>query len=243
MSQNKIFKNVITNKLNVLDILLGTSFLASIILSIIKSKQQLLFTIPLVIVCISLKYIVLAKHKFKVLFLVALAFILAADILIFKNFQANFTYISVLTTLCLLCYILIIKQYLKNGKFQGFLSASVLLSIALVAYVLFSVFKVLVLELPKKQIILSALCLFCFSLYFTSIGIIYLKSYYKNGILLFISGIAYFFQLIFSIINEFLHFERTFTVLIIICHVTSVYLFMKFILEVKSTEPYTINFE
>ncbi|KJD36110.1 hypothetical protein PW52_05720 [Tamlana sedimentorum] len=111
------------------------------------------------------------------------------------------------------------------------MSVSVILSLGLVVYLIFSLLKVLSLELTNAPLILTSLATIGFIIYFISAGIIYLKSMYNNAVVLLISVIAYFFQLIFSIINEFIYFERILTALIIVCHIGSIYLLMKFLLE------------
>ncbi|WP_452226866.1 hypothetical protein [Lacinutrix cladophorae] len=65
---------------------------------------------------------------------------------------------------------------------------------------------------------------------------IYIKDKYNNAIILLTSGIFTFFQVCLSSINELFLYNKTFTVLIVICNVMSFYLFMVFISENKVTD-------
>lgn len=75
-----------------------------------------------------------------------------------------------------------------------------------------------------------------FCSFFIVIALIYLSQLYQNGLILLIAGISYFFQMFFSLINEFLHYDKIFTTLIVISHIVALFLLTKFISVTKPTD-------
>lgn len=236
ISKEKTNKTSYPFIIKILDVLILLFFLISICFALFSTKYLLIYSVPVVILCIALKYIILSKQNLNAFFILALVFTFISDVLIFDNFQSNYIYITILTNLCIICYVFITKSFLQKGKLKSILSASAFLGFGLILYVLFSVLKLLSFELPDVQLILTIIATVSFIVYFVSAGIIHLKGIYNNGVVLLVSVIAYFFQLIFSVINEFVYFERTLTILILICHIGSISLLMKFLLEARVIE-------
>ncbi|MCB4808462.1 hypothetical protein LG651_09370 [Tamlana sp. 62-3] len=228
-------------RIKILNGIIILSFLISLWFSLFSIKYHLIYSVPVIIISIALKYIILSTHKLNPFFILGLIFTFISDILIFDNFQKYYTYISISTILCIISYILMAKSYLHKGKLKSILSTSAFLSLGLILYVLVSLLKVLSFELPDLHLILTIIATVSFIIYFISAGIIYLKGIYHNGVVLLISVISYFFQLIFSIINEFVFFERTLTTLILICHIGSIWLLMKFLLDARVIENNMID--
>ena len=71
--------------------------------------------------------------------------------------------------------------------------------------------------------------------------IYYINDNYNNGTILLASGIFTFCQIVLVPINEFLIFSKTFTVLIIICHIMAIYLLMNFIAKTEVVKPEDIE--
>lgn len=85
------------------------------------------------------------------------------------------------------------------------------------------------------------LCALTLIVYTITFAIVYLNDNYNNSPILLVSGLFTFFQVVLVSINEFLYFNRTFTVVIIICHVMAIYLFINFIVKTKVIKPDNIK--
>lgn len=210
--------------------------MASIFLSIYKEKATLIYTLPITVVSLLIKYITLKNNKKHMLYVLGLTFVLIADILIFSNFKTNFSYISILNGLFLLCSIAVLRHYLHKQKLKKFLNPSVIISITLVSYVLLYTLRFLIKTLPNNQVFFAFCTMSFFAAFFIVIALIYLSQLYHNGFILLIAGISYFFQMFFSLINEFLHYDKIFTTLIVISHIIALFLLTEFISVTKPTD-------
>ncbi|WP_458626558.1 hypothetical protein [Winogradskyella sp. PC D3.3] len=99
----------------------------------------------------------------------------------------------------------------------------------MIFYIIYAIVDLLIDFLAGVQLFFVFLCAVSLLIYIITVAIIYIRDTYHNGTLLLASGIFTFFQITLIAINEFLYFDKTFTILIVICHVMAIYLFMNFI--------------
>ncbi|WP_044397873.1 hypothetical protein [Lacinutrix sp. Hel_I_90] len=232
MIHKELVLNFLKNK-SFLDVLFYLSFFASVMVSLFLDKKYLLYCLPVVIFIILLNYISLTKKKANLVFVFALFAVVASDSLSFYCFEDCFMWITLLTSTYLVCSTILLIKYLDKRKLKSLLSISLLIGFLLVAYLLYAILELLINYIPDHLLFFTFLCASSLAVYLITISMVYVNDNYDNGVLLLISGIFYFFQFALSPINEFLFYNRTFTVLIIIAHILSIYLFMKFIAQTK----------
>ncbi|WP_054850997.1 hypothetical protein [Olleya sp. ITB9] len=228
-------------KLHFFDILFVIALSIAVGMSVIMEKSQLLYICPVVIVTIFLKYISVVKKNTDPLFLLALAALFCINFLTFYSFHDYFGEISLLTSLYLILYTFSLKKYLIQSKLKSLLSISSVIGGFLVAYISYSVIELLLDKIPNNSQIYMFICAICVLIYTVTFAIVYLNNNYKNGTILLTSGLFSLFQIGLSPINEYLFYNQTFTVMIIICHFMAIYLFMKFISETKPVDPKNIK--
>ncbi|MEP3836892.1 MAG: hypothetical protein ABJM36_04560 [Algibacter sp.] len=200
-------------------------------------RKMLLYTSPVVIVTMLLKYINLTKYKADPLFLLALIAIFCVNFISFYGYSNYFRTLTLLTCSYLLLYCLILKKYIVKSKYS--ISVSVSIGSLLVVYIIYSVVTLLMDYIQRSNLFYMILCASCLLIYTLVIAKIYVKNNYQHGTLLLASGILSIFHIGLSPINEYFFYNKTFTILIIISHFVSVYLFMMFITE---TTPKQKNF-
>ena len=216
------------------DILFFVAVITALIMSVsLTSRKDLIYISPLVIIIITCKYVSITKKKADPLFLLALAAFFLLNILSFYAFNKFFNSISILTSTYLILFTLILKKFLIKSKLKSFLSLSVALGVLLVGYVIYAVVDLLIDKIPNYNLIFMLICAVCLFIYSVTFAMIYISDNYDNGTILLASGVATIFNLGLSPINEYLLYNQTFTVLILICHYMSLYLFMKFITTTK----------
>ncbi|GHC51153.1 hypothetical protein [Ulvibacter litoralis] len=237
MPKKQSFFSTLFNKKNTIDVLFYFSFLATIIVSLLMNKEELLYVLPLTIIIIIIKYLSLTKKKARPLFIFALLTMLASDVLSLYSFEKYFAWTAILTSTSLICYTLSLKKYLNKSKLRSILSLSVLLSVLLISYVLYTVLDLLVLNVSDNQLYFTFLCSISLIIYIVTTSIIYINDNYKNGIIILTSGIFTFIQMTLIIVNEFLYFAKAITVIAIICHILAVYLLMNFVAKTKVIKP------
>lgn len=231
----------ISTKTKVLNLLFYVSFLASILICITSEKKQLLCTMPFLIIILLLKYLSITKKKADPLYVVALIAVFISTTLSLFSFKEYFVWVASLTSLYLILCSLTLRKYLNKGKFKSLLQGSVIVGIMLVLYLILAVVELVINYIPDNNqffIFLGAFCLFIFSLTF---AVIYINDKYANGTILLASGIFTSFQIALAPINELFLFTKTFTLLIIICHIISIFLFIKFITETNPKEKNVNN--
>lgn len=226
--------NLIISKLNIFDSLFFTLLISSVVISMVTEMKNLIFTIPPATLCIIGKYIQIKKRKINILFTLALLSIFVSEILVFSDFKTYLLWITILNIIFLLLTSLVLKNYLRFGKIRSSINFSVFLSTALVVYLLFSVFHLILDKVYGIQVYFTILCEFSILLFLFQVGKIYLSNYYKTGTMLLASGLFCLFQILLSIINEFLYYNTTFTTLIITCHSLALYLLSRFLLKTNS---------
>jgi len=192
---------------------------------------MLQYVMPFVIATILLKYIILTKNKANPLFVFALLIMLISDTLSFYNFKVYFVWISILISVYLISCTLILKKYINIGKLKPLWSISVLISVLSTSYIIYTILELLIHTVPDNQVVFLIVGTTCLLLYAVTFAIIYLNNHYGAGTILLTSGIFMVFQITLGCINRFLFFDKTFSVLTVISHVVSIYLFMKFITE------------
>ena len=232
----RFFKNT-----NAIDIIFYLSFLASIVVSILFDKAQLLYVTPIVIVSIILKYLSLTKKKANPFFVFALFATLTSDILSLYCFESCFEWIALFASLYLICCAFVLKKYLHKGKVRSLLSFPVIVSVILITYILYNILELLIYSIPDNHIFFIFLATLSLIVYTITFAIIYINDNYNNGTILLASGIFTFCQIVLVPINEFLIFSKTFTVLIIICHIMAIYLLMNFIAKTEVIKPEDIE--
>ncbi|WP_055444842.1 hypothetical protein [Lacinutrix himadriensis] len=233
MSKRKLITFDFFKKITVYDILFILSFLATIVVSITMEKKDLVYVMPIVILTIILKYISVAKKETKPLFIFALLAVLVSNVLSLYDFDAYFMWIAISTSLFLFSSTLILKAYLSRAKLKSLLSFSVITGFILVSYLIYAVLELIIDFIPGNMFFFTYLSIFFLLIYALTFGMIYVNDLYNNVPVLLASGVFYIFQICLSPINEFFMYTKTFTVLIIICNIMSVYLLMKFISETK----------
>lgn len=215
------------------DFLFYICFLATVIVSITMDSRVLRYFMPTLVFTILLKYINRTRHKSKALFIVALLAIVLSDFLTFYDYDAYFMWITILTSTYLICSTLIIRKYLNKGKLKAVLFLSVFIGFLLASYILYSVLDLIINYLPEGMllfVLFTALCLLCFVII---CAMIYVNDNYDHATFLLGSVLFNMFHMGLSPINEFISYNPTFTVLIVISHILAIYLFMKFISETK----------
>ncbi|WP_179347683.1 hypothetical protein [Winogradskyella pacifica] len=221
------------NKTTFIDGLFYISFLATVIVSICLEREQLVYVLPIVIFSIIFKYINLTKKKANPLFIIALLAILVSDLLASSCFENCFVWIAIFASVYLICCALSLKKYLHKGKLKSLLSFSVIVSSILIFYVLYSILDLVISFLPGIDVFFLIICSVSLIIYNITVAIIYIRDTYHNGTVLLASSIFTFFQITLIVINEFLLYDKTFTVLAVSCHIIAMYLFMDFIAKTK----------
>lgn len=228
-----IYLNFIKQEGYLYDLLFYLSFAVTILISVVMEKNTLIYFTPVVIFTLLLKYINITKGKPNYLYIIGLIAIIISDILTFKDFDKLFSWITILTSIYLICSSLILKQYLNKSKLENILFLSVLIGLLLASYIIYSVLDLLIKHLSNTNLLYTIMITFILITYVISCAIIYINDYYDNATLILTSGIFCMFHIALTPINEFIYFTQTFTVLITITHVISIYLCMKFIAETE----------
>lgn len=220
----------------VVNILFFVSFITSIVMSITMEKKDLIYICPIVIITIFLKYISLTKKEADPLFIIVILAFIGINILTFYSFKDFFVSISLLTAGYLLLYTLILRKYLNKSKLKSILSLSVLIGVLLVGYIIYAVVDLLIGHVPDHKLFFVFLVATCLFVYAITFAVIYINDNYANGTILLTSGVCTIFNLALAPINEYFFYNKTFTVLLIICHLLSLYLFMIFISKTKVSD-------
>ena len=190
-------------KTTVFDILFYVSFFISIVISITMEKKQLLYTLPIVIIAIILKYINVTKKEANPVFVFALLVALVSNIVSLYNFADYFIWATITKSIYYICCTIILKAYLSKGKLKSVLSLSVLLGFLLVSYIIYAVLDLLIAHLPDNTLFFTLLCAFCLVVYSIVFAMIYINDNYDNATILLASGVFSIFQTVLVPINEF----------------------------------------
>ncbi|RKN02740.1 hypothetical protein D7035_22895 [Aquimarina sp. AD1] len=135
-----------------------------------------------------------------------------------------------------------IRKYLfiKTVQRSTFLSIPILISSALVAYLIFSISQLLI-DMVREAIPEVVFCLFSSTVYMLVAYLIYMQDTYRDGLKLIIVSCLCIFIISLLPINELFYFNNIFTVLINVAHVLSMYIFMKFLLETTPEKTIDAN--
>ena len=215
--------------------------IASILVSIFMDKDNLVYILPVAVLAIGVKHVILRKKKYSRLYCVVILLIATSDILTFTGFQEYFSEITLITMLALFLSSMILLKYIDKIKLQPFKSLSTIIGVCFVGYIIYAVLELLIDYIPENSFFYIFLCASALLVFTGIIAIIYTNDNYTNGVNLFISVIFTFFQIALSPINELFYYNRTFTVLIVICHLLSIYMFMVFISKTKKVDPKDIK--
>lgn len=211
--------------------------IASILVSVFMDKDNLVYILPVAVLAIGVKHVMLRKKKYSKLYCIVILLIASSDVFSFVDFQEYFVTISTLTTLALFLTSVILLKYIDKIKLHPFKSPSTIIGVCFVGYIIYAVLELLIDYIPENSIFYIFLCASALLVFTGVVAIIYTNDNYTNGVNLFISVIFTFFQIALSPINELFYYNRTFTVLIVICHLLSIYMFMTFISKTKKADP------
>ncbi|WP_186826867.1 hypothetical protein [Seonamhaeicola algicola] len=131
----------------------------------------------------------------------------------------------------LILFSVVLKKYLKTGPLKSFLKVPVLISFALVLYIIYSVLSFLVDFITGSDMFFSLICAISIVVFMFAVSVIYINDVYEHCLTILTSGILLFFQMGLSTINEYLYYNKFFTVLIMITHFVALYFFMIFLVE------------
>lgn len=218
-------------KINVFKIIFFTSFIVCIVLSIVLNKKDLIYIVPLVLFTLAIFYISEARKKSNPLYLVSLGFVTCTNVLSFLDYDKYLNYITISASVYITGFTLILKKYLNKGQFKKFLSLPVFITSTFIVYLFYTIMNNLTNYISNTKLLFTTLCTVSLIVHLVTIAVIYLSDKYKNGITLLTSGILLLVQLSVSIMNQYLYFNKTFTVLITLTHFTSLYLYTRFILK------------
>lgn len=209
------------------------SLILTIILSLTVTKENLIYTVPLVMFSVLLLYLKGAKKNTSILFIIAVSASLTSTLLALYNFNQFFNWIAICTALYLIILALLLKKYLKKSKLKSFLKADILISFMFLAYIFYIVLGILKASVSIEQLFISVVCALSLIVFMVTISVIYINDIYNKRITLLLSGILIFCQITLSNINEFIYFNKVTTMLILLCNYIGIYLFMRFILDSK----------
>ncbi|WAC02462.1 hypothetical protein N7U66_01750 [Lacinutrix neustonica] len=181
-----------------LDTLFYLSIFVSVMVSLFLEKKCLLYTVPVVIFIIFLKYISLTKKKANLLFVFALSTVIVSDSLAFYCFEDYFMWITLFTSAYLVCSTILLIKYLDKRKLKSLLSISLLIGFLLVAYLLYAILELLMNYIPDHLLFLTFLCASSLAVYLITISMVYVNDNYGNGVLLLISRTFLFFPVCFK---------------------------------------------
>lgn len=221
------------NKTKFITLLFIMSCVTAVIASLFLDKSKLVYFVPPVILIILIIYLRKTKSKISPFFVFGMSLIFITDILIFQDFEKHFVWIASFTALNLLSFTYVLKKYLIKSVLKSIMSIPVLIAALLVVYVSYAVINLLSSSIPSEMISYTIIAFVSLGVFSGILALIYINDRYVNGVILLASGVFNIFQMALSPINEFFYYNRTFTVLIVICHILWVYLFMKFIVEAQ----------
>ncbi|WP_162897340.1 hypothetical protein [Aquimarina sp. AD1] len=228
-------------KIKVTDILFYLAFLVVIIVATFFDRKYLAYALPLTIFSIGAIYLCNTK-KINLWYVLSLVSMIFCDVLIYTDFIFNFSYICILTSLYFIFCTIAIRKYLfiKTVQRSTFLSIPILISSALVAYLIFSISQLLI-DMVREAIPEVVFCLFSSTVYMLVAYLIYMQDTYRDGLKLIIVSCLCIFIISLLPINELFYFNNIFTVLINVAHVLSMYIFMKFLLETTPEKTIDAN--
>lgn len=202
-------------------------------MSLIVAKETLVYIVPLPMIFIVLMYLNKAKKQTNILFIVAVFSSLISKLLALSNFNYFFKWIVVFTTLYLIILALLLRKYLKKSKLKSFLKPHVLISFILLVYIFYTILNVLKASISINRLFFSLACAVSLIVFMVTISVIYINDIYNKRVTLLISGILIFCGIALSNINEFVYFNNSITMLILLSNFMGLYLFMHFILNTK----------
>ncbi|WP_343912224.1 hypothetical protein [Aquimarina litoralis] len=217
------------NKL--IDILFYISFAIVVIVAGFFDKKYLAFALPLMIISIGISY-VKNIEKVNIWYIISLLSMIVCDILIYSDFVGNFSIICLLTACYFLMCSLAFRKYVdfKAITKNTFWSIPLVVSAALIVYLIVSIFNLLV-DMVKDAILEVVICLFFSTAHILLSYMIYKRDTYKEAYKLIVVSCLCIFIVSLLPINEMFYSNNIFTVLVNIAHVLSLYLFMQFLIK------------
>ncbi|MHA7059139.1 hypothetical protein ACWGOQ_0018070 [Aquimarina sp. M1] len=223
------------------DIVFYIAFAVVIIITVFFDRNYLVFALPLMIVSVGIIYFERSK-KINVWYVLSLITMMLCDVLIYSDFEANFSVICLVTSVYFIFSTLALRKHLlfRTMKKSIFLSTPILVCAALILYLIYAISQLLI-EVVIEAIPEVIFCLFCSTTYNLVAYAIYMQDMYKNGLQLLIVAFLCIFIVALLPINELFYPSDIFTVFVNIAHVLSLYLFMKFLAETTSENDTAIN--
>lgn len=204
-------------------------------------KKYLAFALPVMIISIGVVY-VKNVEKVNVWYLTSLLSMIVCDILIYSDFVGYFSVICLLTANYFLMCSLAFRKYIafKAITRSTFWSIPLIVSAALIAYLIVSIFNLLV-DMVKEAILEVSICLFISIIHILLSYLIYKQDMYKEAFKLVVVSCLCIFIVSLLPINEMFYPNTIFTILVNIAHVLSLYLFMKFLLKTDPEKDITVK--
>lgn len=221
------------------DILFYISFTIVVIVAGFFDKKYLAFALPLMIISIGISY-VKNIEKVNIWYIISLLSMIVCDILIYSDFVGNFSIICLLTACYFLMCSLAFRKYVafKAITKNTFWSIPLIVSAALIAYLIVSIFNLLV-DMVKGAILEVVICLFFSTTHILLSYLIYKQDMYKEALKLIVVSCLCIFIVSLLPINEMFYSNNIFTVLVNIAHVLSLYLFMQFLINTHPEKDIT----
>lgn len=211
----------------------GFSFIVVVFTSVFYENIHLVYVKPLIplaliFICISDKKSIWFYYSLSMLIL------MVSGALVYLDFYKYFNQVAITIILFYLVNIFLLRKYitLKDIKITRFTSLPIVISMFLVAYLVFSVSQMVLPSLVDVAFSFFAI-MFTLFVFVGACFVIYLVDKYEGNFKLFVSASCCLFVNALLLINHFYYYSKVFTVLTNITEVIGLYFFLKFLMEVK----------
>ncbi len=209
-------------------------YLIVIIVSAFFDKSYLKIILPITLFVLILNYFK-DSPRINIFFILSIVALMITDFLLYTDMISNFSKICILISVYLVFTSISLKSYIVQTKqhWSKLISVSLLISLALIVYLIFSISELVLHRLPGAipYIILAVVSLL---IYIAVSYYIYISDVYASGIKLLIAACLCIFIITLAPINELFYSSRAFIIFNTTGHILGLYLFMKFLIE---TDP------
>ncbi|WP_109301050.1 hypothetical protein [Aquimarina sp. AU474] len=209
-------------------------YLIVIVISTFFDKSYLKIILPITLLALIIYYIK-DSPRINMFFILSIIALMVNDFLLYTDMISNFSKICILISSYLVFTSLSLKSYVVQTKqhWSKIISASLLISLALIIYLIFSISELVLHRLPGAipYIVMAVIPLL---VYIAISYYIYISDVYVSGIRLLISACLCIFIITLAPINELFYSSRVFIIFNTTGHILGLYLFMKFLME---TDP------
>ncbi|UZO80200.1 hypothetical protein NBT05_14750 [Aquimarina sp. ERC-38] len=215
--------------------ILYTSFIITFVISGFFDKTLLQLVMPMVLIAIIIDYLYKNSNinLYAVLGLISLIF---TDYFLYVDIVSHFSKICIFITIYMVLAVYSLRKYFNQIQIQFFkmISWSLIISLLLIIYLIFSVSELVIHMLPGSlpYILISVVALLT---YIAISYCIYISDYYKGGFQLIVSASLLLLSVTLSPINELYYPSDLFLVLVTSSHIASLIIYMNFI---KETDPF-----